>query len=84
MSYILFIYKGCSLTMNSQQGAISSPGYQLNRYPSNVTCSWHLMSNPGETKPISLRFTDFKLKENSDFVEVNLTKYYMKLLKYLL
>ena len=42
------------------------------------------MLNPGETKPISLRFTDFKLKENSDFVEVNLTKYYMKLLKYLL
>lgn len=54
-----------------QHGTIYSPGYEVGSYPSNVTCAWILTRNTGETKPISLRFTEFKLKSNSDYVEVS-------------
>lgn len=66
--YIAF--EGCNVEMK-QQGTIYSPGYKVGRYPSNVTCAWILTRNTGEVKPISLRFTEFKLKSNSDYVEVS-------------
>ncbi|XP_065921906.1 CUB and sushi domain-containing protein 3 [Magallana gigas] len=61
--------EGCIIEMK-QQGTIFSPGYKVGSYPSNVTCAWILTRNTGETKPISLRFTEFKLKSNSDYVEL--------------
>ncbi|XP_061175608.1 sushi, von Willebrand factor type A, EGF and pentraxin domain-containing protein 1-like [Saccostrea echinata] len=61
--------EGCMLDL-MQQGKIFSPGYEIGNYPSNVTCTWHIHRNSGETRPISLRFTDFKLKLNSDYVEI--------------
>eukprot|EP00105_Crassostrea_gigas_P030833 XP_011453294.1 PREDICTED: uncharacterized protein LOC105346438 isoform X1 [Crassostrea gigas] len=61
--------EGCNIEMK-QHGTIYSPGYEVGSYPSNVTCAWILTRNTGETKPISLRFTEFKLKSNSDYVEV--------------
>uniref|UniRef100_A0A8W8JUW8 Uncharacterized protein n=1 Tax=Magallana gigas TaxID=29159 RepID=A0A8W8JUW8_MAGGI len=61
--------EGCNIEMN-QQGTIYSPGYKVGSYPSNVTCAWILTRNTGEAKPISLRFTEFKVKSNSDYVEL--------------
>ncbi|XP_056017716.1 sushi, von Willebrand factor type A, EGF and pentraxin domain-containing protein 1-like isoform X1 [Ostrea edulis] len=61
--------QGCTLELK-QEGTIYSPGYQLSSYPSNVTCTWVLTRNSGETRPISLRFAEFKLKSDSDFIEI--------------
>uniref|UniRef100_K1REE8 CUB and sushi domain-containing protein 1 n=1 Tax=Magallana gigas TaxID=29159 RepID=K1REE8_MAGGI len=61
--------EGCNIEMK-QQGTIYSPGYKVGSYPSNVTCAWILTRNTGEAKPISLRFTEFNVKSNSDYVEV--------------
>uniref|UniRef100_A0A8W8JNR8 Sushi, von Willebrand factor type A, EGF and pentraxin domain-containing protein 1 n=1 Tax=Magallana gigas TaxID=29159 RepID=A0A8W8JNR8_MAGGI len=61
--------EGCNIEMK-QQGTIYSPGYKVGSYPSNVTCAWILTRNTGEAKPISLRFTAFKVKSKSDYVEV--------------
>nr|XP_022325864.1 uncharacterized protein LOC111125916 isoform X1 [Crassostrea virginica] len=66
---ILLQYRrGCNLSLKMNQGTIFSPGYGVTNYPPVLHCSWVLQSNNGQ--PLLLRFKDFRLQENVDFVQV--------------
>ena len=66
---LLFFLEGCNLSLKMNQGTIFSPGYGVTNYPPVLHCSWLLQSNNGQ--PLLLRFKDFRLQENVDFVQVN-------------
>lgn len=60
---------GCNLDLKTNRGTIFSPGYGLANYPPVLLCSWLIQTEAG--RPLLLRFRDFRLQENMDYVQVH-------------
>lgn len=60
---------GCNLDLKTNKGMIFSPGYGVANYPPVLLCSWLIQTEAG--RPLLLRFRDFRLQENMDYVQVH-------------
>lgn len=58
---------GCDLSLEMANGTLVSPGFDMENYPHNLECNYHLRGPAG--RPVSLRFLQFGL-DDSDNVEI--------------
>lgn len=65
---------GCNLDLKTSKGMIFSPGYGVANYPPVLLCSWLIQTEAG--RPLLLRFRDFRLQENMDYVQVHFGFFY--------
>lgn len=66
----IYVKSGCNLDLKTNKGTIFSPGYGVTNYPPVLLCSWLIQTEAGH--PLLLRFRDFRLQENVDYVQVQL------------
>lgn len=65
---------GCNLDLKTSKGMIFSHGYGVANYPPVLLCSWLIQTEAG--RPLLLRFRDFRLQENMDYVQVQFGFFY--------
>lgn len=54
------------------KGTITSPGYFAKSYPENIECTWTIQRPTVETRTIALRFNNFDIQPEGDYLKVKI------------
>jgi len=69
MCAVILLLTGCSFTLESDSGKISSPGFPNQNYANFVECSWTI--NTASDRGITLHFDDTQFSvDPSDTIQV--------------
>ncbi|CAK9296951.1 unnamed protein product [Gordionus sp. m RMFG-2023] len=60
---------GCSHTLISKYGFLSSPGYGISNYPTNISCRWEIVSTADY--PITLILHNANINRDGDYLEIS-------------
>ena len=71
MCLLLKLVLGCGGVITAADGIVMSPGYDVVNYPNYQICRWNITEPSGRS--MRLKFEDFVMGDDKDFVEVCLS-----------